>query len=182
MEGTNSRSAEQRCAVVTGANKGIGLEICHQLAVNGVLVVLTARDEKKGLQATRKLQEHGLSDVVFHQLDVTDTASIASLAKFINTKFGKLDILVNNAGVGGLFVDWNLLEAFKARGGALSDENAPQLEGIIQQNYEMAHDCLKTNYYGTMLVTEALLPLLELSVCKNSECLFLLRTTSVYQE
>lgn len=45
----------------------------------------------------------------------------------------------------------------------LSDENAPQLEGIIQQNYEMAHDCLKTNYYGTMLVTEALLPLLELS-------------------
>ncbi|KAF2295444.1 hypothetical protein GH714_032944 [Hevea brasiliensis] len=163
MEGTNNGLAGQRCAVVTGANKGIGLQICHQLAVNGVLVVLTARDEKKGLQAARKLQEHGLSDVVFHRLDVIDPASIASLAKFIEIKFGKLDILVNNAGVGGLFVDRKLLEAFKVRGGALTDENAHQLEGIIQQNYEMTEECLKTNYYGTVLVTEALLPLLELS-------------------
>lgn len=82
-----------RIAVVTGGNQGLGLEICRQLA-NEVLVVLTARDEKKGTNAVTKLQYSGLPDVVFHQLDVTDPASIASLANFIETRFGKLDILV----------------------------------------------------------------------------------------
>lgn len=58
-------------------------------------MVLTARDEKRGLEAVEKLKGSGLSDfVVFHQLDVTDLASIASLAEFIKSQFGKLDILV----------------------------------------------------------------------------------------
>ena len=84
-----------RYAVVTGANKGIGFEICRKLASNGIVVVLTGRDEKKGLEAVEKLREFGLSDhVVFHQLDVADPASIASFADFIKTKYGKLDILV----------------------------------------------------------------------------------------
>ena len=60
------------------------------------MVVLTARDEKNGLEAVEKLRESGLSDhVVFHQLDVADHASISSLADFIKTKYGKLDILVS---------------------------------------------------------------------------------------
>lgn len=85
-----------RYAVVTGANKGIGFEIVRQLASKGIVVVLTARDEKKGLEAVEKLKDYGLSDhVVFHQLDVSDPASTASLADFIKAKFGKLDILVN---------------------------------------------------------------------------------------
>ena len=84
-----------RYAVVTGANKGIGFGICKQLASKGITVVLTARDEKRGLEAVEKLKEFGPSDhVVFHQLDVTDPNSIASLANFIKTQFGKLDILV----------------------------------------------------------------------------------------
>ena len=84
-----------RYAVVTGANKGIGFEICRKLASNGIVVVLTARDEKKGLEAVEKLREFGLSDhVVFHQLDVADPASIASFADFIKTNYGRLDILV----------------------------------------------------------------------------------------
>ncbi|KAK2976271.1 hypothetical protein RJ640_026405 [Escallonia rubra] len=58
-----------KCAVVTGANKGIGLEICHLLASKGILVILTARDEKKGLEATENLKVSGLSNVGFHQLD-----------------------------------------------------------------------------------------------------------------
>ena len=84
-----------RYAVITGANKGIGLEICRQLAANGVIVVLTARDEKRGVEALESLKGSGLSNVVFHQLDVGDPASIASLADFIKTQFGKLDILVS---------------------------------------------------------------------------------------
>ena len=86
-----------RYAVVTGANKGIGFEICKQLASKGIKVVLTARDEKRGLEALEKLRKEntGLSEhVVFHQLDVTDLASVASLADFVKTHFGKLDILV----------------------------------------------------------------------------------------
>jgi (+)-neomenthol dehydrogenase len=81
---------------VTGAEKGIGYEICRQLASNGILVVLTAIDEKMGLEAVQKLKDSGISDdlVVFHQLDVVDLNSIASLAEFVKTKFGKLDILV----------------------------------------------------------------------------------------
>ena len=84
-----------RRAVVTGSNKGIGFGICKQLASIGVLTVLTARDEKRGLEAFEKLKESGLSEyVVFHQLDVADPVSIASLADFIKTKYRKLDILV----------------------------------------------------------------------------------------
>ena len=84
-----------RYAVVTGSNKGIGLETVKGLASNGIKVVLTARDERRGSEAIEKLKECGLSDlVVFHQLDVTDHASIASLVDFVKTQFGRLDILV----------------------------------------------------------------------------------------
>ncbi|CAL9018132.1 unnamed protein product [Prunus brigantina] len=84
-------------AVVTGSNQGIGFGTVRKLASNGIMVVLTALDDKMGLEAIEKLKECGLSNlVVFHQLDVTNTASIASLADFVKTQFGKLDILVNN--------------------------------------------------------------------------------------
>lgn len=81
--------------MVTGANKGIGFETVRQLSCQGVTVVLTARNEQRGLEATSKLHQMGLSDrVVFHQLDVLDPFSIQSLADFVNKKFGRLDILV----------------------------------------------------------------------------------------
>lgn len=84
-----------RYAVVTGANKGIGFGTAKELAARGITVILTARDERKGLEAVRQLKESGFSDnVAFHQLDVADPASIATLSDFIKTKFGKLDILV----------------------------------------------------------------------------------------
>jgi len=88
----------ERYAIVTGANKGIGFETVKQLASNGVKVVLTARDEIKGQEAIERLKEYGLSDLVtFHQLDVTHSASIDSLAEFVKTQFGKLDILVRRS-------------------------------------------------------------------------------------
>lgn len=86
-----------RIAVVTGGKKGIGFEIIKQLlsSTRDLHVVLTAKDEQKGLQSLDKLKTLGLSEnVVVHQLDVKNSASIASFADFINTKFGKLDILV----------------------------------------------------------------------------------------
>lgn len=83
---------------MTGANKGIGFEICRQLASKGVAVVLTSRDEMRGREALRKLKEESSPDlpgeVIFHQLDVTDSKSTDALAAFIEAQFGKLDILV----------------------------------------------------------------------------------------
>ncbi|KAJ0970140.1 hypothetical protein J5N97_023017 [Dioscorea zingiberensis] len=111
MEEAICRPTSKRIAVVTGANKGIGLEIVKQLASNGVMVLLTARDVKRGTEAVEKLKESGFSDVVFHQLDVADTSSIASLADFIKTQFGKLDILVNNAAILGIIVDLQHLDS-----------------------------------------------------------------------
>ncbi|KAJ7961080.1 UDP-glycosyltransferase [Quillaja saponaria] len=82
-------------AVGTGSNKGIGFGICKQLASKGITVVLTARDDERGLEEVEKLKEFDLhGHVLFHQLDVSDTASVTSLADFIKTQFGKLDVLV----------------------------------------------------------------------------------------
>ncbi|XP_061340169.1 (+)-neomenthol dehydrogenase-like [Gastrolobium bilobum] len=151
-----------RYAVVTGANKGIGLETVRQLASAGINVVLTARDEKRGLQALESLKASGLSDlVVFHQLDVADAQSVASLADFIKSKFGKLDILVNNAGIGGMEIEDKdlLLPVMMKREESSEDE----LRKAMTQTYELAEKCLQTNYYGAKRTTESLLPLLHLS-------------------
>ncbi|XP_031260027.1 (+)-neomenthol dehydrogenase-like isoform X2 [Pistacia vera] len=151
----------KRYAVVTGANKGIGFGVCKQLASNGITVVLTARDEKRGLEAVEKLKEFGLSDhVLFHQLDVLDPASIAALKDFIQNQFGKLDILVNNAGVIGNILDGDALSA--------SLSTKPDIEQIdwsnlLTETYELAEECLKINYYGAKRTFKALIPLLQLS-------------------
>ncbi|KAK6285619.1 hypothetical protein POUND7_011798 [Theobroma cacao] len=149
----------KRYAVVTGANKGIGLEICKQLASKGITVLLTARDEKRGLEAVEKLKQYGLSDtVVFHQLDVADPASIASLVDFIKKQFGKLDILVNNAGINGVEAD---ADALRAAG--FAQEGSSTIWSKVSQTYEAAEECLKINYYGAKNTAEALAPLLQLS-------------------
>nr|POE54803.1 (+)-neomenthol dehydrogenase [Quercus suber] len=122
----------------TGSNKGIGLETVRQLASKGVKVVLTARDEKKGLEAVQKLKDSGLSDlVIFHQLDVANPGSIASLADFIKTQFGRLDILVQ--------------------------ERPSTVPKKSTQTYESVKECVETNYDGAIRTTEALIPLLQLS-------------------
>ncbi|KAM1798383.1 hypothetical protein ACFX12_032459 [Malus domestica] len=89
-------SFSRSIAVVTGANRVIGFGTVKQLASNGITVVLTAKDENRGLEVLEKLKELGFFDrVVFHQLDVTDSVSVARLADFVKTQFGKLDILVS---------------------------------------------------------------------------------------
>ncbi|GJV43802.1 salutaridine reductase-like protein [Tanacetum coccineum] len=151
-------SYEEWIAVVSGGNKGIGLEICRQLA-DQVFVVLTARDQKLGEDAVAKLHESGLPDVVFHQLDVTDSTSIASLANFIDAQFGKLDILVNNAGVASTIVDEASFWSIDLPSEVIDDEKRKSKK-VVRQSFEGARRCLETNYYGAKHVTQALLPLL----------------------
>ncbi|GMI66870.1 short-chain dehydrogenase/reductase 1 [Hibiscus trionum] len=156
--------ATKRFAVVTGANKGIGFELCRNLASKGIMVVLTSRDEKRGLEAFAKLKDSGLSDhVVFHQLDVADPSSVASLADYVESKFGKLDVLVNNAGIFGATLHQQAFaEATELAGYFPSEEQASQYE-IATQTFEMAEECLETNYYGAKRMVEAFVPLLQLS-------------------
>ncbi|XP_008232776.1 PREDICTED: (+)-neomenthol dehydrogenase-like [Prunus mume] len=154
--------ATKRYAVVTGANKGMGLETVRQLASNGFTVVLTARDDKRGLEAVEKLKESGLSgQVVFHQLDVANPATVASLADFIKTQFGKLDILVNNAGIYGSILDGDAFKAVIASGAL--ERGEVDLSKLVTETYEFAEECVQINYYGAKRTAEALIPLLQLS-------------------
>jgi NAD(P)-dependent dehydrogenase (short-subunit alcohol dehydrogenase family) len=91
-------STQGTIVVVTGGNRGIGLEICRQLAIRGAQVVLTARKKETGEEAVRMLAAQKLS-VQFHVLEVTESASIASLRDFLERTHGRLDVLINNAGI-----------------------------------------------------------------------------------
>lgn len=90
-----------KIAIVTGANRGIGFETCRQLSKRGIITILTSRDANKGVRAVDELREQGL-DLEFHQLDITEELSIESLKEFVIDSYGRCDILINNAGV---FID-----------------------------------------------------------------------------
>jgi NAD(P)-dependent dehydrogenase (short-subunit alcohol dehydrogenase family) len=121
-------------ALITGANKGIGLEIARQLGQQGLLVVLGARDPAKGAAAAAELGQQGI-DAHAVKLDVTSAEDVARLPGFFQERFGRLDVLVNNAGI--------------AAGNA---------EGA-----EPFRRTFETNVFGAVAVTYALLPLLQAS-------------------
>jgi len=128
----------KRVALVTGANRGIGEEICRQLARKGIEVVMSARDAKKGEAAAKALASSG-TPVRFVALDVNDEQSIAQAIAWIDATCGRLDILVNNAGV-----------HLDARG-------APATELAA----ETLRDTMETNVVGPLRVAQAALPLMR---------------------
>src|SRR5271168_456573 len=129
-----------KIALVTGANKGIGLETARQLAQGGVHVVLAARDGAKGAAAAKELKGEGL-DVEALVLDVSDPASIASAVEEVGAKHGRLDILINNAGIG-------------------IDNPAKKVSGQTMETWRKTFD---TNVFGLIAVTQGFLPLLAKS-------------------
>ncbi len=129
----------KKVALVTGANKGIGLEISRQLARQGMTVVIGARDEARGAEATTRLRDEGL-DAHHVKLDVTDASTIEPLPRFFEERFGRLDILVNNAGI-------------------LLDEGTP----LSALDIEVLRQTFETNFFGAFAVTKALLPLIRRS-------------------
>jgi (+)-neomenthol dehydrogenase len=88
----------ERVVVVTGGNRGIGLEICQQLAKLDLIVVLTSRHEKDGLEAVENSVNRNYPCVII-QLDVTNPTQILKLKDFLTKEFGRCDGLVNNAGI-----------------------------------------------------------------------------------
>jgi NAD(P)-dependent dehydrogenase (short-subunit alcohol dehydrogenase family) len=126
-------SERARVAVVTGGNRGLGLETCRQLRANGLRVVLTSRDADQGSRAARELGPSG--EVSSFQLDVTDSAAIRELAKWVERQFGGADVLVNNAAV-------------------LHDSARSALEADIDE-YRRS---MEVNVYGPVLLCQALVP------------------------
>ncbi|KAL6651104.1 hypothetical protein ACP70R_010029 [Stipagrostis hirtigluma subsp. patula] len=153
MEGAISSppNTRNRIAVVTGGNKGIGLEVCRQLAGDGVTVVLTARDEKRGAghrqaQRSRALRCHFPSAGDYRHYEHRS---------------------VNNAAIVGVEYFRDPTDPSISSGEKFSGMDAPQrLEWMLsscREPYDAAKEGVQTNYYGTKHVIEALLPLLQAS-------------------
>ncbi|XP_069355592.1 carbonyl reductase [NADPH] 1-like isoform X2 [Maniola hyperantus] len=125
----------EKVAVVTGANKGLGFAIVKGLCqkYQGI-VYLTARDESRGLEAVKKLNDLGLKSQ-FHLLDVSDKNSIKQFAEYLTKKHGGFDVLVNNAAV----LDWDQ----------------------VYPTYDAAKRNIETNYKSLPNIEELLYPLLR---------------------
>ena len=93
-----SENNGQGIALVTGANKGIGFEVARQFARRGNTILRGARNEERGREAEAELKAEGF-DAHFVHLDVEDTKTAQTAAKFVEEKFGRLDVLVNSAGI-----------------------------------------------------------------------------------
>jgi NAD(P)-dependent dehydrogenase (short-subunit alcohol dehydrogenase family) len=127
-----------RVALVTGANRGIGFEVCRQLAQLGFIVVLGARDEEKGIKAAdRIIRGEGLT-VIPYQLDVTDLESIERARERVVGEIGRLDVLINNARIH--YDDW---------------------QRVLDADLTQVHEALETNTFGPWHMTRAFLPLLR---------------------
>ena len=132
-------TADRRIALITGANKGIGLEVARQLGKAGHHILLGARDEARGRAAEKALRDEGIA-VRYVTVDLGDSASLLAVAADIEANEGRIDILVNNAGV------------------AIQGDGLPGSTDldIVRRTFE-------TNFFGAVAVTQALLPLVKKS-------------------
>ena len=128
-----------RVALVTGANKGIGLAIARQLGAQGHRIWMGCRDPQRGEAAAQSLREAGI-DTCAVRLDVTDDASIAEARATVEGETGRLDVLVNNAGI--MF-------------GPPAD--------VSEEPVDQVRQMFETNVLGVLRVTQAFLPLLRRS-------------------
>ncbi|HZU45055.1 MAG TPA: SDR family oxidoreductase [Terriglobales bacterium] len=139
---TNSRPSSdtsERVALVTGASRGIGLEVCRQMAERGFVVLLTARDAAKANSAAKKLGKVGGVESLV--LDVANASSIKKAAAEVASRYGYLDVLVNNAGIN--YDTWETVE------------NA-DISGTVMET-------ITTNLLGPWRICQAFLPLLRKS-------------------
>jgi NAD(P)-dependent dehydrogenase (short-subunit alcohol dehydrogenase family) len=134
---------EYPIALVTGGNKGLGLETCRQLAHREITVLTGARDLKKGREAADSLKAEGLA-VEPVQLDVTRADHIAQVVALIETRFGRLDILVNNAGM-------------------IHPEEPMFANSAEQVSLQALRETFEVNFFGQVALTQALLPLIKKS-------------------
>jgi NAD(P)-dependent dehydrogenase (short-subunit alcohol dehydrogenase family) len=136
---------EKPVALVTGANKGIGLQIAKDLAGHGFTVLVGSRNIKNGEAAAKSVGP----DARALQLDVTNQASIAAAAERIRKEFGRLDVLVNNAGISHAGKPGRSLQEM-VKSGRPSVASLEEVRAVFE-----------TNVFGVIAVTQAMLPLLR---------------------
>src|ERR687888_1182215 len=129
---------KQQIALVTGSNRGIGLEIAKQLAMKKIQVILTSRNSASGEAAAKKLARNG-AKVMSMELDVTNQISVDSLLDGVEKTFGRLDILVNNAGI------------------LIDKDNVPASNADL----ETVKTTLETNLIGAWRMCKAFIPLMK---------------------
>ena len=132
-------------ALITGANKGIGLQIAKDLSGHGYAVLIGSRNLGNGQMAAREIGD----DAHAVQLDVTDQASVAAAAAHIDARFGRLDVLVNNAGVSHAAAPGTPFAEIMATN-PLTSAPLDDVRAVWE-----------TNVFGVILVTQAMLPLLR---------------------
>jgi NAD(P)-dependent dehydrogenase (short-subunit alcohol dehydrogenase family) len=137
--------SDKPVALVTGANKGIGLQIAKDLAAHGFTVLIGSRNLEHGETAAKSVG----ADARALALDVTDQASIADAAERIQKEFGRLDVLVNNAGISHTGGPGRPLEEI-AQSGRMSVVSLHEVRAVFE-----------TNVFGVIAVTQAMLPLLR---------------------
>ncbi|UGT67353.1 SDR family oxidoreductase [Nocardia gipuzkoensis] len=143
----SEQTTHQKVALVTGANKGIGRGAAEQLAAQGMVVLIGARDPRRGEEAAAALRAAGGAAHAV-TLDVTDRTTVAEAAKRIEQRFGHLDVLINNAGITG--------------SGQVSPQDAyDQIPSTVDLG--MVREVFETNVFGVIAVTNAMLPLLRRS-------------------
>jgi NAD(P)-dependent dehydrogenase (short-subunit alcohol dehydrogenase family) len=143
---TNAKKV--KVALITGANRGLGLETARQLGGTGVHLVLGVRDLKRAASAIKLLKKEGI-DAEAIRLDVASPATHARAFDYLKRHFGKLDILVNNAGI--------KLE------GVTSLKKGPRPDHTSGLKMEVLRRTFDVNFFGTVALTQKLLPLIRKS-------------------
>jgi len=138
---------DNRLALVTGANQGVGFQVAKELAASGLTVLVGSRDLARGEAAAREIG----SAAVALQLDVTDRVSIAAAADRIHKEFGRLDLLINNAAISN------------TRKGNLSLKEYREISRASNAPLDEIRAVWETNVFGVLAVYQAMLPLLRAS-------------------
>jgi NAD(P)-dependent dehydrogenase (short-subunit alcohol dehydrogenase family) len=146
--------------VVTGADRGIGFEVCRQLGKRGYAVVLTCPDPIRGAAAMKKLLREGI-DVRYKALDVLSESQIRAVRRFVLAKFGRIDVLVNNAGV-MLDVGHSRLEGMLARRLKKSPgmRDYGEAKHILEVDLDIVRATLEVNTLGPLRMCQAFVPLM----------------------